>query len=155
MTLPGGCQRVEMSRSPKNVVQGVPYIYQGWEVKSLLTLKHLPRPSPPNPDQVSIKNCKQLFSQPKITTQKIAKYSTDIISAVGVAFFSVVNASRCEKVVHSFWYRPRYFRWNTMECERDSLSGVFSGAKETHWERVSHTLKGHPGCLIPRHHFLL
>ena len=31
--------------------------------------------------------------------------------------------------------------WNTMKCKRDSFSGVLGGAKETHWERVSHALK--------------
>ena len=31
--------------------------------------------------------------------------------------------------------------WNTMECERDSSSGALGGARETHWERISHALK--------------
>ena len=45
-------------------------------------------PSPPAPDPVGIENCKQLFSQLlAFTTQKIATRNTDIISAVGVAFF--------------------------------------------------------------------
>ena len=40
------------------------------------------------PDPVGIENCKQLFSQLlAFTTQKIATHSTDIISAVCVAFF--------------------------------------------------------------------
>ena len=30
---------------------------------------------------------------------------------------------------------------NTIECKRDSLSGAPDGAGESHWERVSHTLK--------------
>ena len=43
-------------------------------------------------------NCKQLFSKLlAFTTQKIATHNTDIITAIDVAFFSVVNASRNEK----------------------------------------------------------
>ena len=55
-------------------------------------------PYPPAPDPVGIENCKQFFS-PLLapTTQKIATHNTDIISAVCVAFFWVVNASRNEK----------------------------------------------------------
>ena len=55
-------------------------------------------PSPPALDLVGIENCKQLFS-PLLScrTQKIVTNSTDIISAVSVAFFWVVNASRNEK----------------------------------------------------------
>ena len=30
--------------------------------------------------------------------------------------------------------------WNTMECKRDSFSGALGGARETHWEYVSHRL---------------
>ena len=30
--------------------------------------------------------------------------------------------------------------WNTMECKRDSFSGVLGGARETRWECVSHRL---------------
>ena len=30
--------------------------------------------------------------------------------------------------------------WNAMECERDSFSDL-GGAKETHWERISHARK--------------
>ena len=45
-------------------------------------------PSPPAPDSVGIRNYKQLFSlRLAFTTQKIATHSTDIISAVCVAFF--------------------------------------------------------------------
>ena len=55
-------------------------------------------PSPPAPDPVGIKNCKQLFSlRVALTTQKIATHSTDIIFAACVAFFWVVNATRNEK----------------------------------------------------------
>ena len=55
-------------------------------------------PSPPTPNQVGIENCKQLFSKLlAFTTQKIATHNTDIITAIDVAFFSVVNASRNEK----------------------------------------------------------
>ena len=55
-------------------------------------------PSPLAPDPVGMENCKQLFSPLlAITTQKIATHSTDIISAVCVAFLWVVNASRNEK----------------------------------------------------------
>ena len=55
-------------------------------------------PSPPAPDPVGIENCKQLFPPLlAFTTQKIATNSTDIISAVSVAFFWVVNASCNEK----------------------------------------------------------
>ena len=32
--------------------------------------------------------------------------------------------------------------WNTMECKRDSSNGSLGGASETHWECVSHCLKG-------------
>ena len=54
--------------------------------------------SPPSPDPVGIENCKQLFSQLlAFTTQKIATHDTDIISAVCVAVYWVVNASRNEK----------------------------------------------------------
>ena len=31
--------------------------------------------------------------------------------------------------------------WNTIECDRDSFSGAFGEATETHWERISHALK--------------
>ena len=31
--------------------------------------------------------------------------------------------------------------WNTMECKRDGFSGALGGARETHWECVSHALK--------------
>ena len=31
--------------------------------------------------------------------------------------------------------------WNTMECERESFSGALGGARETHWQCVSHCLK--------------
>ena len=55
-------------------------------------------PSPPTPDPVGIENCKQLFSPLlAFTTQKIATHCTDIISAVCVAFFWVVKATRNEK----------------------------------------------------------
>ena len=55
-------------------------------------------PFPPIPDPVGIENCKQLFSPLlAFTTQKIATHSTDIISAVCVAFFWVVNAIYNEK----------------------------------------------------------
>ena len=55
-------------------------------------------PSPPAPDPVGIENCKQFFSPLlAFTTQKIATHDTDIISAVCVAFFCVVNANRNEK----------------------------------------------------------
>ena len=55
-------------------------------------------PSPPASDPVGIENCKQLFSLLlAFTIQKIATHNTDIISAVCVAFFWVVNASRNEK----------------------------------------------------------
>ena len=30
--------------------------------------------------------------------------------------------------------------WDTMECERDGFSDVFDGARETHWESVSHLI---------------
>ena len=49
--------------------------------------------------------------------------------------------------------------WNTMECKSDSFSDL-GGAKETHWERISHARNGfilqtsdtfstydHRGCL--------
>ena len=32
--------------------------------------------------------------------------------------------------------------WNTMECKRDSFNDSLGGASETHWECVSHCLKG-------------
>ena len=55
-------------------------------------------PSPPAPDPVGIENCKQLYSPLLVfTIQKIATHSTDIISAICVAFFWVLNASRNEK----------------------------------------------------------
>ena len=55
-------------------------------------------PSPPAPDPVGIENCKQLFSPLlAFTTQKIATHCMDIISAVCVPFFWVVNAIRNEK----------------------------------------------------------
>ena len=61
-------------------------------------------PSPPAPDPVGIENCKQLFSPLlAFTTQKIATAYTDIISAVCVAFFWVVNASRNEKSCLQFF----------------------------------------------------
>ena len=45
-------------------------------------------PSASAPDPVGIENCKQLFSPLlAFTTQKTATHSTDIISAVYVAFF--------------------------------------------------------------------
>ena len=31
--------------------------------------------------------------------------------------------------------------WNTMDAKRDNFSGALGGARETHWERVSHALK--------------
>ena len=62
-------------------------------------------PSPPAPDPVGIENCKQLFSQLlAFTTQKIATHSTDIISAVCVAFFLVVMQAVLKKVVYSLRY---------------------------------------------------
>ena len=146
------------------------------------------------------------------TTQKIATHCTDIISAVGVAFFSVVNANRRETICLQFliptavcymllttlctenkcsmvekgqwqswrrrtdnlrnirtlnnnehlfkWLKIEWVHmsiesmcktmeckrdgktmWNTMECKRDSFSGAVGGARETHWDRVSHALK--------------
>ena len=60
-------------------------------------------PSPPAPDPVAIENCKQLFSPLlAFTTQKIAIHDTDIIFAVCVAFFWVVNASHNEKSCSQF-----------------------------------------------------
>ena len=32
--------------------------------------------------------------------------------------------------------------WNTMECKKDNFSGALGRARETHWECVSHALKG-------------
>ena len=65
---------------------------------SLLLRRYETPPSPPAPDPVGIENCKQLFSPLlAFTTQKIATPITDIISAVCVAFFWVVNGSRNEK----------------------------------------------------------
>ena len=67
-------------------------------------------PSPPALDPVGIENCKQRFS-PLLAfiTQELATRSTDIISAVCVTFFWVVNASRNEKSCLQFFNRPRYF----------------------------------------------
>ena len=31
--------------------------------------------------------------------------------------------------------------WNTMECKRDRFTGALGGARESHWERISHALK--------------
>ena len=60
-------------------------------------------PSPPAPDPVGIENCKQLFVPLlAFTTQKIATPSTNFISAVCVAFFWVVNATRKEKICLQF-----------------------------------------------------
>ena len=60
-------------------------------------------PSPPTSDPVGIENCKQLFSPLlAFTTQKIATHSTDIISAVCVAFFGSSMQAVMKKVVYSF-----------------------------------------------------
>ena len=75
-------------------------------------------PSPPAPDPVGIENCKQLFS-PLLasTTQKIATHNTDIIFAVCVAFFSVVNASRNEKSCLQFLIPTVVFHMLLKRCE--------------------------------------
>ena len=69
-------------------------------------------------DQVGIENSKKLSSQLlTFTTQKIATHSTDIISAVGVASCSVVNARRREKSCLQFLIPTTVFH---MLLSRDS-----------------------------------
>ena len=44
------------------------------------------------------------------------------------------------KALHSTCLCRLKSMWNTMECKRDSFSSALGGARETHWERVSHAL---------------
>ena len=55
-------------------------------------------PSPPSPDPVGIKNCKQLFLLLlAFTTQKKATHTAEMMSVLSVAIFWVVNTSIAEK----------------------------------------------------------
>ena len=79
---------------------------------------------PPNPDQLDIENCKQLLLLIAFTTRKIATHSTDIIFAVGVAFFSVVNVSRREKSCLQFLISTAVFHMllNTKMLKKKNMS---------------------------------
>ena len=102
--------------------------------------------SPPTPDPVGIENCKQLFSQLlAFMTQKIATCRTDIISAVGVAFFSVVNASGNEKSCLQFLIPTAVFRMllracATLSSAREMASVALSADRERYTENVFHML---------------
>ena len=62
-----------------------------------LRLCEIPR-SRPNPDQVSIKNCKQLFSQVlEFETKKIVRPSPGMMFVICPAITFIRNANSCEK----------------------------------------------------------
>ena len=105
---------------------------------------------------VGIKNWKQLFSlRLAFTTQKKATHTAEMMSVLCFAIFWVVNASSGEKSCLQFSiptgsglgaeggvsHRLKAM-WTTMECKRDSFNGSLGGASETHWECVSHCIKG-------------
>ena len=74
---------------------------------------------------------------------KIARWFKLINSSNHLAIFLVefrrkVVQESCE-VMSTFHITKAM--WNTMECKRDSFSGVLGGARETRWECVSHRLK--------------
>ena len=45
--------------------------------------------------------------------------------------------------------------WNTMKCKKDSFSGALGGARETHWECVSHRLNVRIHILMPPYTYFL
>ena len=87
-----------------------------WSVFHLTLRSCETPPSPPAPDPVGIENCKQLFSPLlAFTTQKIATNSTDIISAVCVAFFGSSMQAVMKKSCLQFLIPTAVFKniWST------------------------------------------
>ena len=115
-----------------------------WSVFHLTLRECETPPSPPTPDPVGIENCKQLFSPLlAFTTKKIATHSTGITSAICVAFFWVVNASRNEKICFQFLIPTTVFhmllrRCDTLWSAREIASVALSAEQERHTENVFH-----------------
>ena len=98
-------------------------------------MRHSPPPLSPSPHQVGIENCKQLFSQLlAFTTEKIATHSTGIISAVGVALFSVVNASCREKSCLRFLIPTAVFHILLRGCWTYFVTDCNSAISKSHGE---------------------
>ena len=94
---------------------------------------------------VSIKNCNDFFHYGlHLRPKKRNTYSEDDVCTMCCYFLG----RKCKQ----FWKKlftvfdtdrvPGRRRGScTMECKRDSFSGVLDGVKESHWECVSHRIK--------------